>query len=116
MAKKSSSRQFYENSIRDEINEIRQMFAVLKRCFDGLADKSGIEEDRLRFDGFDALNESDYYNVAHDIARISNEPTIDSHSRRLGWYQLLVKRWRDSADKQNLTKKDLIRITAPSER
>ena len=111
---KTIARQAYEADIRNEIHEIRAMFAALKRCFDGLEDKSQFKEADLLFAGFDPENEQEHHRTANLIAQFSGQATQDSDSRKLQWYQTLVRRWNESANKEKLTKEDLRRITAPA--
>lgn len=102
MAQKSKMQQLREQQARKEVAEVKAMFAAMKRSYDGLADKSGVENPELIFDGFDA---NDDYESHH--ARIAG---MNSHMPRLSDYMKMIERWGQSADKLNLTKQDLIRI------
>lgn len=98
----------------DLVQEILNMFQVLRQCYESLPDKSGIKLEFVLFDGFDGHSEGDYFEAAQSIA--CGDPAIrayDSHMPRLNSYQTLMQRWRDSKDMQNLTHADLVRITAP---
>ena len=97
---------------RGQIAEIYSMFKALGACYDALPDKSGVDESKLRFDGFDGNNENRAMEIARELATVNRDIVVfNSHMPRLQGYLELVQRWKDSKDKQNLTRDDLIRIT-----
>ncbi len=100
-----------EMFVIEEVRKIRDMFSILKRCFDALPDKSGINPAYVQFDGFDRNYESKYLAAA---VQIRLERAYDSHAEMLPLYQLLMQRWEASDDMQNLTHSDLVRITSPA--
>ena len=103
MARKpSKAEQLREQRARQEVAEIREMFAAMQGCYDALTDKSGVQNPELIFDGFDGNNERHHAKIAG----------MNSHMPRLNGYMMMVQRWRESADRQNLTKRDLIRIAS----
>lgn len=104
-----------EMYVSDEVQKILDMFRVLERCYEAIPDKSGINPEFVRFDGFDGNNEFEYLRAARSLTGFDPKAgAYDSHMRRLPWYQLLMQRWRASTDTQNLTNADLVRITAPA--
>jgi uncharacterized protein YfbU (UPF0304 family) len=89
------------------IREIRTMFRALEASYDRLEDKSGIDQVLIRFDGFDA----------HDRYESRFLPYVnwmDSHMQRLPYYKRLLQHWRESRDKENLSKGDIVRIVEGS--
>ena len=95
------------NSVEQELlDNILKMFHVLKTCYDRLPDRSGIAPEDIRFNGFDA---NDPYESKFNLYSGDG----NSHMKRLPWYRLMLDRWRASADKENLTHEDIVRITAP---
>lgn len=103
MAKPSKTEQFREQQARKEVAEVRAMFAAMQRCYDALADKSGVENPELIFDGFDSNDDYEWHH-----ARIAG---MNSHMPRLNDFMTMVQRWNNSADKEKLTKQDLVRIS-----
>lgn len=117
MAKKSERQMLREQSIREELQEILAMFDALGRSYDTIADKSGITESFVRFDGFDANDvlEHEYLRLLRQMDSISRrDRAINSHSPRLRGYRLMMQAWRNSRDKENLTKEDVLRIIHPT--
>ena len=100
--------------VDDEVEKILAMFRVLKRCYEDLPDKSGINPEFVKFDGFDGNNEFEYLRAAESLTGYDTKAgAYDSHRRNLTFYQTLMQRWKNSVDEQNLTHADLVRITAP---
>lgn len=91
---------------RELLNNLLEMFRVLKVCYDRLPDKGGITPDCVRFDGFDG-------NDPYESKFNCYSGRMNSHGARMPWYKLLLERWQSSADKENLTREDIERITAP---
>jgi uncharacterized protein YfbU (UPF0304 family) len=113
MAKKSQLQIVREKYIREEVLEFFEMFRVLRQSYDDLPDKSGIDENLITFDGFDANdpNENLYLQAAREIAMYSRDfDVFDSHMPRLRGYQRMLQAWRESSNKENLTKEDILRI------
>lgn len=112
MARKSNRALLREQSIREEVREIFAMFFALRRSYDALPDKSGINESLITFDGFDGNNEDEYLDIANQLAACSRDiQAFDSHMPRLRGYQMMLQKWRSSQDKENLTNADILRIT-----
>jgi uncharacterized protein YfbU (UPF0304 family) len=86
--------------------EIWNMFHALKTSYDCLEDKGGVVKSRLEFEGFDG---NDPYE-----RRFIGPDGKNSLRRMLPRYQLMVERWKASSDPQNLTREDVLRITAPA--
>lgn len=107
---RSKRKELRAGFVTEEVRKIRDMFSVLKRSYDALPDKSGVNRDCVQFDGFDHNSESEYLQAARQLQM---ERAYDSHMERLPGYRLLMERWQNSHDMQNLTNADLVRITAP---
>ncbi|MHB0955692.1 MAG: YfbU family protein [Pirellulaceae bacterium] len=113
MARKSRRQADRDRSIKEEVREILAMYRALRRAYDTLPDKSGIDESLITFDGFDAndAGEDEYRRAAREIAIATRGPDIpNSHFPRLRGYQMMLRAWNNSSDKENLTRKDIIRI------
>ncbi len=102
-----------------EVIEILDMFSFIKRTYDELADKSGIEEFRVRFAGFDGNYETRQLGYAHHFLErgdrfkeIDRRADLNSHCPVLEPYRHMLAEWNKSKDKYHLTKDDLLRITA----
>lgn len=89
------------------LKNLYAMFCAMSRCYNALPDKSGINQRDICFRGFDA--HSDYEKTLGD----HYPDSYDSHACYEPFYRVLVARWEASADKENLTRDDLIRITKP---
>lgn len=102
-----------------EVLDILQMYDYLKIAYDDLADKSGIDERRLRFGGFDGNSEGKQvgyarYFCTHDGPRYQNLDKGDdfnSHCPSLDRHRRMLAEWMRSADRLNLAKDDILRIT-----
>jgi len=83
-----------------------------------MTDKTGIDATELSFEGFDGNNEGRHYAytlfVINDQGRWaeSKKPDLNSHMPMLDRYRSMLKRWRQSADKHQLSKDDVVRIIA----
>ncbi len=53
----------------DEVIDVLDMFRALGRSYDELEDKAGIEERRIRFQGFDGNNETEQLAYSRYLAR-----------------------------------------------
>lgn len=108
-----------------EVLDILSMFQVLRQSFERLADKSGVEEDAVRFGGFDGNNEGKqmgytrYYCGRPGDRRFEGDvdpDNLNSHSRRLPLYRAMLaeynrikeRRPRDLSMDGYLFKKDEI--------
>ena len=111
MANKSKRQTLHEQSVRDEVLEIYEMFQALNRSYAALPDKSGIEESQITFAGFDGNNEDEHLRVAHKLALCHRDiQAFNSHIPVLAGYRMMLQTWRLSQDKENLTKKEILRI------
>jgi uncharacterized protein YfbU (UPF0304 family) len=112
MGKKSQRQMDRERWIREEVREILAMFRTLKRSYEELPDKTGIDENLITFDGFDGNNEHEHLQAGQQIAGCTRGLDVhDSHMPRLRGYQMMLQAWKSTRDKENLTKEDLLRIT-----
>jgi uncharacterized protein YfbU (UPF0304 family) len=101
-----------------EVLDILNLHSTLKRCYGALADKSGIDEDRLTFSGFDGNNEGKQMAYARyycnlDGGRFDDLYVVDlnSHFPTMQRYRPMVAEWKESDNKYELTKEDIVRIT-----
>jgi uncharacterized protein YfbU (UPF0304 family) len=105
-----------------EVLYILSMHQALKRAFDELPDKSGIEEYRVRFVGFDGNDRVEGTMMAYTrwscdshggrFKDLDRGDDFNSHGRMLDSYRAMLKEWEKSKDKNRLTKDDIIRITS----
>lgn len=102
-----------------EISDILAMYESLQLAYDDLKDREGIEEGKIKFQGFDGNSETDEIGYARflineqkkfqDLRRTEN---INSHRPSIGYYRRMLKEWKASSDEDNLTKADIVRITS----
>jgi uncharacterized protein YfbU (UPF0304 family) len=91
------------------LREIQTMFDTLEASYSKLDDKRGIDAFIIRLGGFDG---NDSY-----VLRFNRHSGYrNSHMPRIDWYRILVGRWRESLDRANLTRDDILRIIAPCPR
>jgi uncharacterized protein YfbU (UPF0304 family) len=104
----------------EEVINILNMFRMIKRAYDALDDKSGIEEWATRFDGFDGNDEPKQMAYARyycsldggKFAELDRGDDFNSHSPTLDAYRRMLGEWQNSEDRYHLTKDDLVRITS----
>jgi uncharacterized protein YfbU (UPF0304 family) len=97
-----------------------RMFVALGDAYAALDDKTGINQDRLRFEGFDGHREGLQVRfakyLAHEGPRFAEvqEGTdgADSHRCLFMLYCRMVDEWRKSANPNLLTRADVVRITS----
>ena len=104
MRKKSDIQIQRERDLRNEVDEIREMFKDLK--FSGQALGVWYPE----FEGFDANNPHE--NVHREIilkknAIVPDKYPTNSHFPALSGYLDMVARWRERKGKESLTKEDI---------
>lgn len=82
-----------------EVLDILSMFQVLRQSFERLADKSGVEEGAVRFDGFDGNNETKQMGYTRFFCgrpadrRFEGDVdpnNLNSHSERLPRYRAML--------------------------
>ncbi len=114
----------YDNTMSDEEGaetiDILTMFDAVQRAFDDLTDKTGINEHRIAFHGFDGNNEGKYLAYAQFFCSQDNGRFVSLRKphgfgggvHELPRYRAMLREWHASTDKYHLTKEDLIRITS----
>ncbi|SRR6266705_2746470 len=105
-----------------EVLDILEMFSVLKRSYDALEDKAGIEDYRIKFHGFDGndLLEVKYLGYASFFCNsdggryteLDKGDDFNSHMPTLRTYRSMLNEWKNSKDIHKLSKEDIIRITS----
>jgi len=99
-----------------EVLDILGMFTAIKDTYNRLQDTSGINDLWIKFIGFDGNNEGKFLGYTHFLVEVQGKfPEIDhinSHAPMLPGYRQMLAEWKQSKDRQNLTKDDLIRITS----
>lgn len=101
-----------------EVLDILQMHDTLKRSYAALVDNSGIDENDIRFRGFDGNNETHlmaytrYFITGLGHYDEFGTGDFNSHRVMLPVYRRMLAEWEKSADKNSLTKNDIERITA----
>jgi uncharacterized protein YfbU (UPF0304 family) len=104
----------------NEVIEIMAMFESLKRAYEGLSDKSEINEWEIKFAGFDGNNEGSQMAYARYFCTYRGErftsidkgDNFNSHIPTLAMYRRMMDEWRNSRDKYNLSKEDILRIAS----
>lgn len=102
-----------------EVIDILDMFTTLKYTFEQLGDKANIDVAQLRFWGFDGNTEGKYigyteYLVEREerFTEVDRGDKFNSHMPMLELYRRMIGEWKQSSDRYNLTKDDIIRITS----
>ncbi len=101
-----------------EVIDTMAMFDALKRSYDALADKSGIEEWRVKFAGFDGNNETMHmayarYFCTSGIPRfqdLDRGDNFNSHMPTLARYRAMLQQWRECGKNHELSKDQIIKI------
>lgn len=116
-----------ENIYEDELSEqecqevldILNMYSFLTFAYKKLKDTEGIDEHRIKFDGFDGNSETSRMGYVRyfikDLGRfqeLDSGGDLNSHIQSLHRYQKMLREWQMSPDKFKLTKDDIIRITS----
>lgn len=104
-----------------EVVDILAMFDALKQSYKSLKDKSGVEEGRTKFLGFDGNNESKqmayarFFCTGGSIKRFSDldkGDNFNSHMPTLSGYRNMLREWKPTRTKFPLSKDDIVRIAA----
>jgi uncharacterized protein len=100
-----------------DVIDILDMFSALKRGFDSLNDKAGIEENSVRFRGFDGNNETKQMAYARyfvvDLDRFQElrygdkYSDFNSHSPSLVRYLSMLEIWKGFPNKHTLGKEQI---------
>ncbi|MET3134478.1 uncharacterized protein YfbU (UPF0304 family) [Oxalobacteraceae bacterium GrIS 1.11] len=83
----------------DFVLEILGIYRDMKKSYDLLFDKGGIEEQDVRFPGFDGNNETDLLFFTkrlikhHKFVETLGEHGIDSHGRKVEIYDRMIRCW-----------------------
>jgi uncharacterized protein YfbU (UPF0304 family) len=99
-----------------EVLDILDMHRALKRAYDDLPDKSGIDQTHLKFNGFDGNNETAQMGYArfliHDQGRWNEfaHGDLNSHYPTMVRYRRMLREWKDSEEVHDLKKNDIVRI------
>ncbi len=106
---------FYDEMSEEECREvidILDMYRALTNSYNRLPDKTGIDEDKIRFDGFDGNDETSQYLYTQyyivDLDRYNEltygqkHPDLNSHGHRLGKYRTMLAAWKSIDDRHNL--------------
>jgi uncharacterized protein len=103
-----------------EVLDILHMFSDLKRSYEALKDKSGIEKHRLNFHGFDGNDPLEVKYLAYarffcnsDGGRykeLNKGDDFNSHMLTLDQYRRMLAEWKKNKDIHELSKEDIIRI------
>ena len=98
------------------------MYYEMKRTYESLKDKSGLEKEKIDFRGFDGNTEGGHMLYARFICRASDgrfqnlakDNDLNSHDQLLTRYRRMLKEFKKSDNRHTLTKDDLVRITSKS--
>ena len=101
-----------------EVIDILSMFDTLRHSYENLPDKSGIEEWRVKFAGFDGNNEVKQMAYARyfcnldggRFVHLERADDFNSHCPVLDRYRSMLSEWKQSEKKHELSKEDIIRI------
>ncbi len=103
-----------------EVLDILDMYSCIKRCYENLEDKTGIDERKTVFNGFDGNNETAQMSYAryfmHDLDRYNElqkegpHPDYNTHFPTLERYRRKLITLSSFEDKYNMTKDELIQL------
>ena len=106
----------------DEVDAVLAMYDVLQRAYRTMDDNEGIEQERLRFPGFDRTSEADYLGYARFVitreARypgLATAASLDTQTPMVRQYRRMLKAWRDRGEAEQLDRRDVLAILAASE-
>jgi uncharacterized protein YfbU (UPF0304 family) len=106
----------------EEVINILSMYSALIFSFKSLKDKNGIDEDDIKFRGFDGndsveakmmgyakyfMNDLDRFDGLRDNSKF---PNYNSHCPMLNSYRRMLDVWGICSNKNELSKEDIIRI------
>ena len=102
-----------------EVVAILGMFSAIKRSYDLMEDKSGIEAWTTSFSGFDGISETNQMTYARYFcgrnggifSELDKGDDFNSHAPTLDSYRRMLSEWANSDNKPQLSKEELIRIT-----
>ncbi len=103
-----------------EVLDILDMFRVLKRSYEALEDKSGVEVGEVAFSGFSANEEGPQWGYTRYFCdksggrypELERGDDFNSHLPLLAEYRRMLREWHNSEDKHELSKEDIARIVA----
>lgn len=114
---------FYEEMTEGECQEvldILEMYRAITFSFKELQDKSGIDEGRVRFSGFDGNNEGKQFSYAQyfivDLGRFeelsydAKYPNFNSHREMLEKYRRMLLVWRGYQKRFELDRSQLLKL------
>ena len=98
--------------------EVMSMYDALQRCYDALDDKTGIEEERTKFPGFDSDYELAHLGYARFVVekegRFSqlkaHSEDLTGHTPMLDQYRRMYDVWRLADNRYELTRDDITAI------
>ena len=99
-----------------EVSEIFLMFRMLDNARELVPEDSDIDPRQLKFQGFDATEESEQFRYAQFLLNEAERwieskiEDVNSHHANLPVYRLMVRRWKQSAKPHHLTGADVVRI------
>jgi uncharacterized protein YfbU (UPF0304 family) len=99
-----------------EVLDVLDMHWALQISYEALEDNGGIDENRLRFHGFDGNDETGHMAYAKHLVEDEQKFSglqikgFNSHCPTLDRYRSMLTEWENSSEKYELTKGDIIRI------
>ncbi|MDR1002636.1 MAG: YfbU family protein [Oscillospiraceae bacterium] len=104
------------------VEDVLFMYRSLYDSYKKLADKSGISEEAVKFDGFDCNNEGKHYSFAAFLTKERDEWSefktcnTNSHAHRVELYEQMLAVYKSLPKSQYLSKEDIIAIINCSNR
>ncbi|MDD4050955.1 MAG: YfbU family protein [candidate division Zixibacteria bacterium] len=105
-----------------EIMDILDMYRSLKFCFDKLKDKEGVSEEDIRFQGFDANEETNRFFYTRFLVLqerrwqeiLEGRPGLELNSHRpiIELYQRMLAEWNKIGKRFDLSLQDIRQILA----
>lgn len=99
-----------------EVIDILEMFRNLHFTYNKLQNRDGLDDFTFSFSGFDGNNEpGQLFYAMYYIQDLGNyeefkKLDLNSHAQFLPSYRRMLAAWKESKDRFNLTKEDLLRI------
>ena len=103
----------------DEVDAVLALYDTLQRAYRTMEDNFGIEQERLRFPGFDKKTEGDYLGYAQFVITrevrypgMATATSLDSSTPMVRQYRRMLKAWKDRGSRDQLDSRDVLAILA----
>jgi hypothetical protein len=103
----------------DEVDAVLAMYDALQRAFRTMDDTFGVDQERLRFPGYDRASEGDRLGYAQFVISrevrypgLATQTSLDTHAPMVRQYRRMLKAWKDRGGADLLDRQDVLAILA----